>query len=111
MLLATPIYQLSEHNLLSAVSEASARLTGETHHERSARSIWRKWDLHVHTPESLVHQYGGDDPWPQFIRELESLPPEFKVIGINDYLFLDGYKRILKEKAAGKFQNIDLSCQ
>ena len=49
-------------------------------------SMWRKWDLHVHTPESLVHEYGGADPWPQFIDELEHLPPDIKVLGINDYL-------------------------
>jgi hypothetical protein len=71
-------------------------------------SIWRKWDLHVHTPESLVHHYDGADPWPQFIDELDNLPAEFKVIGINDYIFLDGYRRILKEQAAGHFKNIDL---
>lgn len=71
-------------------------------------STWRKWDLHVHTPESLIHLYGGADPWPQFLDELEHLPPEFKVIGINDYIFLDGYKRILAERAKGRLQNIDL---
>ncbi|RSL18664.1 hypothetical protein EDE15_4259 [Edaphobacter aggregans] len=71
-------------------------------------SIWRKWDLHVHTPASLVHNYEGSDPWPQFLDELANLPPEFKVIGINDYMFLDGYKRVLAEKAAGKLTNIDL---
>ncbi|MGI9071245.1 MAG: TrlF family AAA-like ATPase [Bryobacteraceae bacterium] len=70
-------------------------------------SLWRKWDLHVHTPESLVHQYDGVDPWPQFLTEIESLPAEFKVIGINDYIFLDGYRRILAENA-GRLQNIDL---
>jgi hypothetical protein len=57
-------------------------------------SLWRKWDLHVHTPASLVHEYEGADPWPQFLDDLEKLPSEFKVIGINDYLFLDGYRRI-----------------
>jgi ABC-type lipoprotein export system ATPase subunit len=71
-------------------------------------STWRKWDLHVHTPASLVHQYEGADPWPQFLDELDHLPPEFKVIGINDYIFLDGYKRILAEKAKGRLQNIEL---
>lgn len=71
-------------------------------------SIWRKWDLHVHTPNSLVHNYKGDDPWDRYIRELEQLPPEFKVIGINDYVFLDGYKRILAEKAKGRLVNIEL---
>src|ERR1019366_9032504 len=71
-------------------------------------SVWRKWDLHVHTPESIVHDYAGQDPWPQFIDELEKLPPDFKVIGINDYIFLDGYKRILAEKAKGRLANIDM---
>jgi len=71
-------------------------------------SVWRKWDLHVHTPDSLIHNYTGPNPWDRFIRELEQLPPEFKVIGINDYIFLDGYKRILAEKAKGRFANISL---
>ena len=65
----------------------------------SRGSVWRKWDLHVHTPESFVHGYSGPNPWDRFIREIEELPPEFKVIGVNDYLFLEGYKRILAEGA------------
>jgi hypothetical protein len=71
-------------------------------------STWRKWDLHVHTPESLVHQYQGADPWTKFLNELEHLPAEFKVIGVNDYMFLDGYKRILAEKEKGRLANIEL---
>lgn len=73
-------------------------------------SIWRKWDLHVHTPDSLVHHYGGAgaDVWDKFIEALSKLPPEFKVLGINDYIFLDGYKKVLAAKAAGKLPNIDL---
>lgn len=71
-------------------------------------STWRKWDLHVHTPDSLVNEYRGNDPWVRFLQELEQLPPEFKVIGVNDYLFLDGYKRLVTEKANGRLRNIDL---
>ncbi len=71
-------------------------------------SEWRKWDLQVHTPESIVNYYSGSDPWPKFIEEIESLDPEFKVIGICDYIFLDGYKRILKEKKNGRLKNIEL---
>lgn len=70
-------------------------------------SLWRKWDLHVHTPDSLVNHYGPDS-WDRFLSEIESLPPEFKVIGINDYIFLTGYKRILQEKAKGRLSNIEL---
>ena len=64
-------------------------------------SEWRKWDLHVHTPESIVEHYIGSNPeekWELFINDLESLPEEFKVIGINDYLFLDGYRKVLDYK-------------
>lgn len=71
-------------------------------------SEWRKWDLHVHTPASIVNSYPGPDPWEAFLTDLEALPPEFKVIGINDYLFLDGYRRVLNEKSKGRLENIDL---
>lgn len=73
-------------------------------------SVWRKWDLHVHTPASLVQNYGNsDDIWEKFILDLEDLPSEFSVLGINDYLFLDGYERLLKEKEEnGRLENIDL---
>lgn len=71
-------------------------------------SIWRKWDLHVHTPESIVHNYTGDDPWGHFLNDLEALPVEFKVIGINDYIFLDGYRRVIAAKKAGRLKNLDL---
>ena len=57
-------------------------------------SSWAKWDLHVHTPDSLVSGYGGD--WDKFITDIENLPPEFKVIGINDYIFIEGYRRVLE---------------
>jgi hypothetical protein len=50
-------------------------------------STWKKWDLHVHTPESLIHNYPGgkEKAWEAFIADLEALPGEFKVLGINDY--------------------------
>lgn len=74
-------------------------------------SLWKKWDLHVHTPESLVHQYSGatqENKWEEFIKDLESLPVEFKVIGVNDYLFLDGYKKLIEYKSKGRLSNIEL---
>ncbi len=70
-------------------------------------SQWRIWDLHVHTPASLIHQYPGTDPWDQFLLDLEGLPESVKVLGINDYLFLDGYKRILAERKQGRLKNIE----
>lgn len=73
-------------------------------------SEWNIWDLHIHTPISLCAEYGGDteEIWAKFFNELENLPKEVKVLGINDYLFLDGYKRVLEYKQKGELNNIDL---
>ena len=73
-------------------------------------SEWRKWDLHIHTPLSIEQEYGGNTPenWERFISDLEGLPPEIKVIGINDYIFIDGYKKVLDEKRNGRLSNIEL---
>ena len=73
-------------------------------------SSWIKCDLHVHTPASFFHLYGDrNNPtiWEQFFSDLEALPPEFKIIGINDYLTIEGYKRVIQEKAGGRLENID----
>lgn len=80
-------------------------------HTYNKGSEWRKWDLHVHTPESLVHHFKGKDEvdvWEQYIRDIESLPSEIKVLGINDYLFIDGYRKILEYKEQGRMSNIAL---
>jgi len=71
-------------------------------------SEWRRWDLHLHTPKSIVQQYGGDtiNVWDAFIQKIASLPSEIKVIGITDYLFCDGYEYLLTRK--DEIPNIDL---
>ncbi len=74
-------------------------------------STWKKWDLHVHTPASVVHNYPGTDEeqWEAFLLDLEALPADFKVIGVNDYIFIDGYERVRKAKLEqGRLTNIDL---
>lgn len=72
-------------------------------------SAWSKWDLHVHTPDSIVQHYGdGDDVWKRYINALEKLPSDIKVLGINDYYFIDGYTRLKHEKNNGRLSNIEL---
>lgn len=74
-------------------------------------SEWRKWDLHVHTPSSIYQRYGADteETWGKYIEDLENLSSDFSVLGINDYFFIDGYERLVKEKANNdKLKNIDL---
>jgi hypothetical protein len=73
-------------------------------------SEWRRWDLHIHTPFSIVQDYGGntEENWERFIAEIENLPPDVKVIGINDYIFIDGYRKVLEFKKNGRLNKIDL---
>ncbi len=64
-------------------------------------SEWRRWDLHIHTPKSIVQQYGGDTTaaWDQFVRALAALSPEIKAIAVTDYLFCDGYEHLVSRRA------------
>jgi len=54
-------------------------------------SEWRKWDLHVHSPNS--HSYSGT--WDRFYAQLQNA--NCGVIGINDYCCISGYENV-KEK-------------
>lgn len=74
-------------------------------------SEWRIWDLHVHTPFSLEHNYKcnpEENIWDKYIDALEHLPNDIKVLGINDYLFIDGYRKVLEYKNQGRLRNIEL---
>lgn len=51
-------------------------------------SLWRIWDLHVHSPAT----YGGD--YSTFIEEARKCKAD--VLGINDYCTLNGYKEIIR---------------
>ena len=71
-------------------------------------SEWSKWDLHVHTPLSIVQEFGGDTDvaWDAYIAKIAALPPEIKVLGITDYLFVDGYEKLLERR--DEIGNIEL---
>ena len=79
-------------------------------------SLWRRWDLHIHTPCSF-HQrfkipdeekeYYGNDVWEKYIEELENVPKNVKVIGITDYFLIEGYKKVLDYQKKGRLQNFD----
>lgn len=69
-----------------------------------------KMGFTIHTPESIINGYGSSaNVWEEFLKDLEALPDDFKVIGINDYLFQDGYQRIKYEKECnGRLPKIEL---
>ena len=66
-------------------------------------SLWRKWDLHVHTPYTKINnQYNlnGIDVWDQFCEKLEQ--SDVRVIGITDYFSVENYF-VFKEKFFAKY--------
>lgn len=72
-------------------------------------SIWRKWDLHVHTPSSAHHSYGNkNNIWDIFIDKLEAKAREYNInaISMTDYFSLDGYKKVLEYQNDGRLEGI-----
>lgn len=72
-------------------------------------SEWRRWNLHIHSPHSLLNnQYpkgkGGDPDWEQFLAKLES--SNAAVVGITDYFTIEGYKAVKQFKDNGRLAGI-----
>jgi len=59
-------------------------------------SEWRKWDLHVHTPASVLNNQFGND-WDLYVKKLfnSAITNNVHVIGITDYFSIEGYKKIV----------------
>jgi len=83
----------------------------------SRGSVWRKWDLHIHTPASFHHEYKFEgeaekerpqgDIWEKYVRELERVHG-IAVIGIADYFGIEGYQKALQYRESGRLQNFNL---
>lgn len=61
-------------------------------------SEWRKWDLHVHTPASVLrNEYGNN--WDGYVSSLftKAIENNISAIGITDYYLPEGYKILRKE--------------
>ncbi|MDD5147173.1 MAG: hypothetical protein PHV63_01310 [Candidatus Daviesbacteria bacterium] len=64
-------------------------------------SVWRKWDLQIHTPETKREdQYkirGGiiDDVWNLFLERIKN--SDVEVFGITDYFSIDGYEKLISK--------------
>ncbi|MFA5933420.1 MAG: hypothetical protein WC826_05135 [Microgenomates group bacterium] len=74
-------------------------------------SEWRKWDLHIHSPLSILsNKYpklaNGDPDWEKYLKRLEGL--DISALGVTDYFSIEGYKKILEFKQAGRLSNISL---
>jgi len=60
-------------------------------------SEWRKWDLHVHIPETkLNNQYKSEsNVWREFCERIEK--SDVDVFGITDYFSLENYTKFINE--------------
>jgi len=71
-------------------------------------SVWRKWDLQIHTPEAKHgDQYNNDDNsdvWVKFVDCLKN--SGVAVFGIADYFSVDSYEKVLERvKGNDDFKN------
>lgn len=73
-------------------------------------SQWRKWDLHLHSPASILNNNfprtaSGPD-WERYVSALEQT--DLAVVGVTDYFTIDGYKRLREFQSQGRLSNIVL---
>ena len=76
-------------------------------------SEFRKWDLHIHTPESFHNDFSfinkqekekyNNDIWKKYIDELERIT-DVPAIGITDYFSIDGYKKFSNINCRGDYR-------
>jgi ABC-type lipoprotein export system ATPase subunit len=67
-------------------------------------SLWRRWDLHVHSPESFEQDFGGWDDYVAALSKVEGVA----VLGVTDYFTIDGYRRLRELRANGQLGNFEL---
>ena len=71
-------------------------------------SEWRRWDLHIHTPETQKNdQYAGsttEEKWDKFYESIKNYIGDgsdplksIAVMGITDYMSVDNYKKVVKD--------------
>lgn len=69
-------------------------------------SEWRRWDLHIHTPETIKNdQYVGssvEEKWDNFYTDISNyicdgnnIDKNIAVLGITDYLSIENYKKVI----------------
>lgn len=61
-------------------------------------SEWNKWDMHIHTPASILNNDFGND-WDEYVKTLfqTAIREQVVAIGITDYFSIDGYKKIRED--------------
>ena len=68
-------------------------------------STWRRWDLHIHTPDTILNdQFCRLDEFLTVIEEQDDV----KVLGVTDYFSITNYSKLKRYKEDGRIPGIDL---
>ncbi len=72
-------------------------------------SEWNKWDMHIHTPASILNNGFGDD-WDEYVQKLfkKAIQEQIVAIGITDYFSIEGYKKLREEYLNSELKLQDL---
>ena len=68
-------------------------------------STWRRWDLHIHTPDTALNDQFGD--WDEFLAAIGG-QNAVSVLGVTDYFSIANYSTLKRHKDAGRIPGIDL---
>lgn len=68
-------------------------------------SEWRRWDLHVHTPDTAHNDQFTS--WDAYLAAIEA-NSDVKVIGVTDYMTITNYSRLRSYREQGRISNISL---
>lgn len=72
-------------------------------------SEWRRWEPHIHAPGTVLNnQFGSDSPWDVYLKKLETVAPKIEALAVTDYYLTDTYEEVLRQKAAGRLQDVQL---
>ncbi|RUU12964.1 hypothetical protein EOD23_05965 [Mesorhizobium sp. USDA-HM6] len=67
------------------------------------RSVWCRWDLHVHTPGTAMEDRFG--AWDEYLAAVEA-SRDVCALGVTDYLLLDNYEKVRALREGGRLKNI-----
>lgn len=68
-------------------------------------SLWRRWDLHVHTPNTALNDQFGD--WQEYLAAIEA-QSDVRVIGVTDYFSIENYSTLKAHWEAGRISDVEL---
>ena len=68
-------------------------------------SLWRRWDLHIHTPDTILNDQFGD--WDEFLAAIEG-QAAVRALGVTDYFSITNYSKLKHYKETGRIPGIDL---